>query len=137
MELTGNGANKWEQISKKIGDLAFETDKQRDQLEKLITELVDLADHIRLSQETLTKLSGAAFKEVLREGSMMLNDEPPAITPQPINEEHTESKSHEASIKTQQHKETTKTPKTPKTRASNKKKTPSQQQLLPSEENNE
>lgn len=133
MELTGNGANKWEQISKKIGDLAFETDKQRDQLEKLITELVDLADHIRLNQETLTKLSGTAFKEVLREGSMMLNDEPPAMASQPVNEERTETKSHEASTKTQQHKEIT---KAPKTRAINKKKAPSQQQLLPSEENN-
>lgn len=134
MELTGNNANRWEQISKKIGDLAFETDKQRDQLEKLTAELADLTDHIRLNQETLTKLSGVAFKEVLREGSMMLNDESPVITPQSINEDHTKSESHEALAETQQHKERK---KTSKTQAGNKKKAPNQQRLLPNEENNE
>lgn len=75
MELTGNSANRWEQVSNKIGDIAFETDKQREQLEKLITELVDLAGRIRFNQETLTKLSGVVYKEVFREESKMLNDD--------------------------------------------------------------
>ncbi len=75
MELTGNSANRWEQVSNKIGDIALETDKQREQLEKLIAELVDLAGHIRFNQETLTKLSGVVYKEVFREESKMLNDD--------------------------------------------------------------
>lgn len=75
MELTGNSANRWEQVSNKIGDIAFETDKQKEQLEKLITELVDLAERIRRNQETLTKLSGVVYKEVFREESKMLNDD--------------------------------------------------------------
>lgn len=75
MELTGNSASRWEQVSNKIGDIAFETDKQREQLEKLITELADLTERIRHNQEALTKLSGVVYKEVFREESKMLNDD--------------------------------------------------------------
>lgn len=112
MELAGNSANRWEQVSNKIGDIAFETDKQREQLEKLITELVDLAGRIRFNQEALTKLSGVAYKEVFREESKMLNDDSSesvaatAELPTELEDTKLKQNSHPATKKQSTQKET-------------------------------
>lgn len=76
MELKGNTAERWEQISTALGDIAAETDKQYQMLEKVSELLSALSDSIKANQDALVKLSGAAYKEVLRESSKMLNDDP-------------------------------------------------------------
>lgn len=78
MELTGNAADRWQQISDKLGELALNISQKQEMIEAISSTLDNLKKDLGTDKKALEEVSNVAFKEVLREESGTLNDEPPA-----------------------------------------------------------
>jgi len=83
MELTGSTADRWEQISNKINELAMGISAKQELVKGISSTLEDLNTELDTERQTLEQLANLAFKEVLREESGTLNDESPVV-PEPI-----------------------------------------------------
>lgn len=125
MELTGNAADRWQQISDKLGELALNISQKQKMVEAISSALYDLKKDLDTDKKALEEVSNVALKEVLREESGTLNDEPPAVArPIQVKEEPTTQQSDEMSKENATKKEETeqvevnkttkKTPKQPK-----------------------
>lgn len=79
MELTGNAADRWQQISDKLGELALNISQKQEMVEAISSTLDDLKKDLNTDKKALEEVSNVALKEVLREESGTLNDEPPAV----------------------------------------------------------
>ena len=79
MELTGNAADRWEQIGNKINELTMSILAKQELIKGISSTIEDLDAELDADRRMLEKLSNLALKEVLREESGTLNDEPPAI----------------------------------------------------------
>lgn len=91
MELTGNAADRWEQISKKLNELAMSISAKQELIKGISSTIEDLDEELDTDRKLLEKLGNLANKEVLREESGTLNDEPPAI-PEPVQPKKTPTK---------------------------------------------
>lgn len=80
MELTGNTADRWEQISNKMAEIASSIAEKQELIKGISSTLNDLNSDLDAEHDMLEKLGNLAYKEVLREESGTLNDEAPAIT---------------------------------------------------------
>lgn len=81
MELTGNTADRWEQISNKMAEIASHIAEKQELIKSISSTLDDLNLELNTERDTLEKLGNLAYKEVLREESGTLNDETP-VTPE-------------------------------------------------------
>lgn len=79
MELTGTTADRWEQVSNKIAELAQDIEKKKKTISDAITSLKQVEKKFGSLQLELEQLSSIAYKEVLREESGTLNDEMPVF----------------------------------------------------------
>lgn len=79
MELTGNAADRWQQISDKLKELALNISQKQEMVEAISSTLDDLKKDLDTDKKALEEVSNVALKEVLREESGTLNDEPPAV----------------------------------------------------------
>ena len=91
MELTGSTADRWEQISNKINELAMGISAKQELVKGISSALEDLNAELDTERQTLEQLANLALKEVLREESGTLNDEPPVV-PEPIQPKKTPAK---------------------------------------------
>ena len=95
MELTGSAADRWEQICNKINKLTMSISAKQELIRGISSTIEELDAELDADRKVLEKLSNLALKEVLREESGTLNDEPPVI-PEPIQSDHTSEKKSEA-----------------------------------------
>lgn len=82
MELTGNTADRWEQISNKIGEIATSISAKQELIKGISSTIDELSIELDAERKVLEQLSNLALKEVLREESGTLNDED-SITTEP------------------------------------------------------
>ena len=75
MELTGNTAARWEQISNKIGKIATSISAKQELIKGISSTIDELGAELDAERKALEQLSNLALKEVLREESGTLNDE--------------------------------------------------------------
>ena len=80
MELTGNTADRWEQVSNKIAEIASNIASKQELIKSISSTLDELTTDLDAERDALEKLGNLAYKEVLREESGTLNDETPAIS---------------------------------------------------------
>ena len=125
MELTGNAADRWQQISDKLGELALNISQKQEMVEAISSTLDDLKKDLDTDKKALEEVSNVALKEVLREESGTLNDEPPAVarpvqakeepaTQQPDEMSKENATEKEETEHVEVNKTTKKTPKQPK-----------------------
>ena len=125
MELTGNAADRWQQISDKLGELALNISQKQEMVEAISSTLDDLKKDLDTDKKALEEVSNVALKEVLREESGTLNDEPPAVArpiqakeepatqqPDEVSKENATEKEETEHVEV--NKTTKKTPKQPK-----------------------
>lgn len=79
MELTGNTADRWEQISKHISELSSEIEKNQAIAKDAISTMKQIGKNLTNLQSKVDELSTLAYKEVLREESGTINDEAPVF----------------------------------------------------------
>lgn len=79
MELTGNAADRWEQIGNKINELTMSISAKQELIKRISSTIGELDAELDADRKVLEKLSNLALKEVLREESGTLNDEPPVV----------------------------------------------------------
>lgn len=79
MELTGNAADRWEQIGNKINELTMSISTKQELVKGISSTIEELDAELDADRKVLEKLSNLALKEVLREESGTLNDEPPVV----------------------------------------------------------
>ncbi len=79
MELTGNTADRWEQISNKIGEIAASISAKQELIKGVSSTIDELGAELAAERKALELLSNLALKEVLREESGTLNDEDDAV----------------------------------------------------------
>ena len=95
MELKGNTAERWEQVSNKLSELSEGLSGKKKEIDAMITSLKQVEKEIDSTRKTLEKLGAAAYKEVLREESGTLNDEAPSfedvIENEAVNPENTDA----------------------------------------------
>lgn len=108
MELTGSTADRWEQICNKINKLTMSISAKQELIRGISSTIEELDAELDADRKVLEKLSNLALKEVLREESGTLNDEPPVI-PEPIQSDHTSEKQPEERAETPARKSTKKT----------------------------
>ena len=125
MELTGNAADRWQQISDKLGELALNISQKQKMVESISSTLDDLKKDLDTDKKALEEVSNIALKEVLREESGTLNDEPPVVArpiqakEEPATQQPDEMSKENATEKEETehieiNKTTKKTPKQPK-----------------------
>lgn len=125
MELTGNAADRWQQISDKLGELALNVSQKQKMVESISSTLDDLKKDLDTDKKALEEVSNIALKEVLREESGTLNDEPPVVArpiqakEEPATQQPDEMSKENATKKEETehveiNKTTKKTPKQPK-----------------------
>lgn len=125
MELTGNAADRWQQISDKLKELALNISQKQEMVEAISSTLDDLKKDLDTDKKALEEVSNVALKEVLREESGTLNDEPPAVarpiqtkeepaTQQPDEMSKENATEKEETEHVEVNKTTKKTPKQPK-----------------------
>ena len=83
MELTGNTADRWEQISNKIGEIATSISAKQELIKGISSTIDELSIELDAERKVLERLSNLALKEVLREESGTLNDEDNTTTEPP------------------------------------------------------
>lgn len=110
MELTGNTADRWEQVSNKIAEIASNIASKQELIKSISSTLDELTTDLDTERDALEKLGNLAYKEVLREESGTLNDETPAI-PEP---EQTTPTTEEKQAKSSTKKSAKKSAETPK-----------------------
>lgn len=85
MELKGNSADRWEQFSNKLGELAASVATKKEMITAISSTLDDMMKQLETEQSELEQLGNLAYKEVLREESGTLNDDEdysqPVFTP--------------------------------------------------------
>ena len=87
MELNGTTtADRWEEISNHLSELSQKISKEKTAIHSLLTELKKSEKNLDKLTSDLEKLSGLAYKEVLREESGTLNDEMPEYKPEIASE---------------------------------------------------
>lgn len=79
MELTGSTADRWEQMSNKINEIALSISAKQELIKGISSTIEDLNAELDAEHEILEQLSNLALKEVLREESGTLNDEAPVF----------------------------------------------------------
>lgn len=107
MELKGNAADRWQQVSDKLAEIAVDIAAKQELVKDISSTLEELGAELKNEQKLLDKLSNLALKEVLREESGTLNDEPPVVSepvqadpvPKKQIKEHTETSTKETSKK--------------------------------------
>lgn len=125
MELTGNAADRWQQISDKLGELALNISQKQKMVESISSTLDALKKDLDTDKKALEEVSNIALKEVLREESGTLNDEPPVVArpiqakEEPATQQPDEMSKENATEKEETehveiNKTTKKTPKQPK-----------------------
>lgn len=83
MELTGNTADRWEQISNIIGEIATSISAKQELIKGISSTIDELSIELGAERKVLEQLSNLALKEVLREESGTLNDEDNTTTEPP------------------------------------------------------
>lgn len=73
MELSGNDANRWEQMSNKIQELEQEIVSYANLANDISVALKELSTNLKEAQGVASSLSNLAYKEVLRQESGTLN----------------------------------------------------------------
>lgn len=107
MELKGNAADRWQQVSDKLAEIAANIAAKQELVKDISSTLEELGAELKNEQKLLDKLSNLALKEVLREESGTLNDEPPVVSepvqvdpvPKKQIKEHTETSTKETNKK--------------------------------------
>ena len=87
MKLTGNAADRWQQVSDKLGELALSISAKQALVEGILSALDELNGELANEKKTLETISSLTLKEVLREESGTLNDEPPEVMLAPTSQE--------------------------------------------------
>ena len=83
MELTGSTADRWEQISNRINELATGISTKQELIKGILSTIEDLNTELDAERKALGQLGNLALKEVLREESGTLNDEMPVFNDEP------------------------------------------------------
>lgn len=83
MELTGSTADRWEQISNRINELATGISTKQELIKGILSTIEDLNTELDAERKALEQLGNLALKEVLREESGTLNDEMPVFNDEP------------------------------------------------------
>lgn len=83
MELTGSTADRWEQISNRINELATGISAKQELIKGILSTIEDLNTELDVERKALEQLGSLALKEVLREESGTLNDEMPVFDDKP------------------------------------------------------
>ena len=97
MELQGNTADRWEQVSTKLAELSEEYKEKKKTINGIVSSLKQVEKDLATLQSNIEELSNITYKEVLREESGTLNDETPEfedVTDDnmgPVNDETSES----------------------------------------------
>ena len=101
MELTGNTADRWEQTSNKIAEIALDVASKQELIKSIVSTLNELIVDLDTERDMLEKLGNLAYKEVLREESGTLNDETSIIQdPTPSTESTKERQTKPSTEKT-------------------------------------
>lgn len=101
MELTGNTADRWEQTSNKIAEIALDVASKQELIKSIVSTLNELIVDLDTERDMLEKLGNLAYKEVLREESGTLNDETPIVQdPTPSTESTKEKQTKPSTEKT-------------------------------------
>lgn len=126
MELSGDDANRWEQMSNMLEELSTQLSSCRELTENMKDALADTTATLSRAQERISRLSTLAYKEVLRQESATLNAEEETYNASAIvpieacsSSEHKMVESASRQVK-----------KTTKRKAPSKKNTPKQANLL-------
>lgn len=82
MELQGNSADRWQQISDKLAELSSDIVAEQKAVNSVRSILDELGSSLNDRQQLLEKMSNLAYKEVLREESGTLNDESTMMAPE-------------------------------------------------------
>ena len=77
MELQGNTADRWEQVSTKLAELSKECKEKKKAINNAVALLKQSEKDLAMLQSNIEQLSNITYKEVLREESGTLNDEIP------------------------------------------------------------
>lgn len=111
MELTGSTADRWEQMSNKINEIAMSVSAKQELVKGISSTIEELGAELDADRKVLEKLSNLALKEVLREESGTLNDEPPVV-PESVPVDSTPQKQIREDIETPAKKSSKKSNKT-------------------------